>query len=136
MDGQGLKRFAGSARGIAAVVVLLLPGCESFRLFNDYQAVESPEVATAEWPRLVDVPAAPPPGAFSPAVPDPALGVAVQSELSTAAADAESRRAGAAGPVIVADERAELARRRALEQGRRPVLTPAERERLRRAPPR
>ncbi|MEO0623198.1 MAG: hypothetical protein AAF183_13320 [Pseudomonadota bacterium] len=103
-----MKRFAGL---ISAALVLGLGGCESFRLFNDYQAVESPEVETAEWPRLVDVPEAPPPGTYSAEVPDPVVGVAVDSELSAAAAEADAQRARASQPVLSETERDDLAER-------------------------
>ena len=107
-----------------------LSGCGSFRLFNDYKTAESEGVADAPWPRLVDVPEAPPPGAYSRAVPDPATGRQVQSELATRTARAGSRRAQSTRPVLAPEEREALGARapERLQATRRPVLTPEERE--------
>jgi hypothetical protein len=126
-----MKRFGA---GLAAACLLALPGCESFRLFQDYRAVESPEVADARWPRLVEVPEAPPPGAYGEGVPDPAEGVAVETELSAATASAGTRRGAAAREVLSAEERARLGLRDAAraERARRPLLTEEDRSRLER----
>lgn len=53
----------------------------------------------ADWPRLADIPPAPPPGVHTDATPDPALGDAALIEAAIAAGDAETRRAALAGPV-------------------------------------
>lgn len=103
-----MKRFAAMA---GAVLLLGLGGCESFRLFNDYTTVESPEVADAPWPRLVDVPDAPEAGSYDASVPDPVEGVAVQSELGARAANNAARLEEARAPVLSEEERAELAAR-------------------------
>lgn len=91
-----------------------LSGCGSAELFRTYDLPESPEVADAAWPRLVDTPAAPAVGETGPGVPDPASGAQIQRDLADAAAVAEIRRAALDGPVITDDERgAMLARARA-----------------------
>ncbi|GMG80825.1 hypothetical protein LNKW23_00370 [Paralimibaculum aggregatum] len=129
-----MKRF-GAAHGVAAALVLALAGCESFRLFNEYQVVESPEVEATPWPLLVDVPPAPPPGTYTAAVPDPAGGIAVQTELSLASESAGPKAARLAPPVLSEAERKALAaadprRDRRTAEARRPPLTPAERAAL------
>lgn len=111
-----MKRFA------ALMAVLALAGCDSFRLFNDYQAVESESVADTPWPRLVDVQDAPQPGVYTTDVPDPAEGVALQSQLSTAGAESEARRARASEPVLSAEDRAALAARANANANRRKAL--------------
>lgn len=127
-----MMRLGGILTG--TVLALALAGCESFRLFNDYSVVESPEVEAAPYPRLVDVPEAPPPGQFNDAVPDPAEGVAVETQLEAAAARADRRRQAAARPVLTDTQRATLDKARTTRKGERraPILTPAERAELRR----
>lgn len=95
-------------RVIAALALAtLLAGCGSARLFSGTAQPESPDVAEAPWPRLVDTPEAPPPGTYTAAVPDPAVGVATVVELSEAAR-AGARRAAALEPVLSEAERRRL----------------------------
>ena len=75
---------------MAALMLLALAGCGGDGLFRTYDLPESPDVATAPWPRLVDTPPAPPTG--SPAAPDPAEGRAVAAELETEARALEEAR--------------------------------------------
>lgn len=98
-------------RGACVLAVAGLAGCESVRVLNDYRVEESAEVAGAPWPRLVDVPAAPPPGRFGAGVPDPTTGAAIDAALAARAAAAERRRATLSGPVIDGESRAALAGR-------------------------
>lgn len=105
---QGARRFLGRAGWIAVAAVLA--GCAPVRLFNDYTVAESADVAALPWPRLVAVPAAPPPGQYGPGVPDPTTGAAVAAALSDRARAAEARRAALGAPVITPAERAALAR--------------------------
>jgi hypothetical protein len=91
-----------------ASALAALSGCGTVELFGRYNVPESPEVAAAPWPRLIDTPAAPPVGVYSAAVPDPVEGVAAQSERGAAAAGAEARAAALAEPVIGDAERAAM----------------------------
>ena len=101
--------FCCSAQIVAAAAVLsALGGCGTVELFGKYDLPESPEVAAAPWPRLVDTPPAPPVGVYSPAVPDPAEGVVAQSDLGVAAAGANARATALSGPVIGEAERAAM----------------------------
>ncbi|MEM1343525.1 MAG: hypothetical protein AAGI34_02960 [Pseudomonadota bacterium] len=93
---------------VASTMPLALSGCESFRLFNDYRAVESESVAEVPWPLLVEVPSAPPLGQFSEAVPDPARGIATEAELGLLGAEAAPRREAQGVPVLDETERAAL----------------------------
>jgi hypothetical protein len=92
----------------ATAAVSLLASCGTVELFGKYDLPESPEVAAAPWPRLVDTPAAPPVGVYSAAVPDPAQGEAAQGDLGAAAARANARAAELARPVIGDAERAAM----------------------------
>lgn len=92
------------------VVSLSLAGCGSARLFDANPLPESPDVATAPWPELVDVPSAPPVGEYTAAVPDPARGVAALSDLGAAAAAASTRAAVLAAPVLSEADRRALGR--------------------------
>jgi hypothetical protein len=104
-----MSRFCCSAQIVAAMAVLAaLGGCGTVELFGRYDLPESPEVATAPWPRLVDTPDAPPVGVYSPAVPDPAEGVLTQSDLGVVADDANARAAILSRPVIDEAERAAM----------------------------
>jgi hypothetical protein len=51
-----------------------LAGCGGPKLFTAHPVPESPQVADAPWPRLVDTPEAPAKGTFGAGVPDPAVG--------------------------------------------------------------
>jgi len=90
---QGGKVEQGRSRGRALAAAMLaaalLSGCETFRVMNDYETAESPGVADSPWPRLVDVPAAPPPGSYTAAVPDPTTGEAVRAALAERARRAQ-----------------------------------------------
>jgi len=98
---------------IAAVILsAALAGCGSTALFGKYPEVESPEVADAPWPRLVDTPEAPPPGRYTPAVPDPARGYAAEIALGAAARAAGARAAAIAPPILSEEERRRLRRAR------------------------
>ena len=81
------------ALGAIAALILLAPlaGCGTTDLFGKYDLPESANVAEADWPRLIDVPSAPPAGEYNDAAPDPARGAEVIRELSSAAADARAR---------------------------------------------
>jgi hypothetical protein len=89
-----------------------LAGCGSADLFVDHPASESPGIAEAPWPLLVDTPAAPAKGSFGAGVPDPAVGVAMTVDLGLVARDAAERAEGLAGPVLTEAERRRLTRHR------------------------
>lgn len=74
----------------ATLLAVALAGCGGKGLFPTYDLPESPDVAEAPWPRLVDTPPAPPVG--SPGVPDPAEGAAVIAELEVEARILEEER--------------------------------------------
>jgi hypothetical protein len=106
-----MPRFCCSAQIVAAAALAgaaMLAGCGTVELFGKYDLPESPEVAAAPWPRLVDTPAAPPVGVYSEQVPDPTEGVAAQADLGAAAAGANARAAELAPPVIGGAERAAM----------------------------
>jgi len=90
----------------ASVLLALTSGCGTAKLFHSYDLPESPDVASAPWPELVDTPDAPAVG--SPGVPDPAIGMATAADLGQAARDAEARAATLSGPVIGEADRARL----------------------------
>ncbi|MEM9060244.1 MAG: hypothetical protein AAGD13_07245 [Pseudomonadota bacterium] len=90
------------------VAALGLSGCGTVGLFGAYDLPQSPEVAEAAWPRLIDTPPAPAPGEFTARVPDPATGERTQTDLSVASAFAEERAAVLSAPVISAEEKAAL----------------------------
>ncbi len=62
-------------RRVAAPALLalagLLAGCGTSELFGTYDAPESPDVAEAPWPRLVDTPTPPPPQSVAKPAPHP-----------------------------------------------------------------
>ncbi|MEM8792727.1 MAG: hypothetical protein AAGE80_13995 [Pseudomonadota bacterium] len=93
-----------------AVVALLIPlcGCGTVGLFGEYDLPENPEIGQAEWPRLVDVPEAPPRGQYSADAPDPAVGTALLSDLGSVAADAKTRAEQFADPVLSDADRRQL----------------------------
>jgi hypothetical protein len=98
-----MSRFCCSAQIVAAALFAALPGtlagCGTRALFHTYDLPENPSVAAAPWPKLIDTPAAPPVGVYTPAVPDPAAGVLAQSDLAAAGAAADARAAELAAPV-------------------------------------
>ncbi|MEO0958455.1 MAG: hypothetical protein AAFY66_08355 [Pseudomonadota bacterium] len=91
-------------------LVMMLSSCGTVGLFGEYDVPESPETAEAPWPRLVDVPGAPPVGAYSAAVPDPARGVALQVELNAAAAEQNAAARVLDEPVLSDADRRKLGR--------------------------
>ena len=104
-----MPRFCCTAQIVAAAVAMAaLAGCGTVELFGKYDLPESPEVAAAPWPRLVDTPPAPPVGVYTAAVPDPAEGVLAQRDLAAAAAGANARAAELSAPVIGDAERAAM----------------------------
>lgn len=82
----------------SAVLAVAVAGCGTAELFGEHGLPESPDVAAAPWPRLVDVPEAPPVGIYTADVPDPAEGARTQVELAAAATAAGARAAELAGP--------------------------------------
>lgn len=101
----------GAARGAVLAVVLSLSACGTVELFGQYDLPEAPETATAPWPRLVDVPSAPPVGTYTADVPDPEQGATAQRDLGAQAVVADVRRQELTNPVISEAERARLLRR-------------------------
>jgi len=101
----GLKHITRIAPLLA---FLLTGGCGSIALFGEYDVPESPEVASAPWPQLVDVPEAPPIGSYGPATPDPAIGLATETALMRASAEARPRAETLAQPVIDPATRARM----------------------------
>lgn len=93
----------------ALVLAAFLPaGCGSVALFGEYDIPESPEVAAAPWPRLIDVPEALPRGSYGPAAPDPAIGIATEIALEHASAEARPRAEALSRPVIDPATRARM----------------------------
>ena len=94
----------------SAAFLLLVPlaGCSSAKLFSDQMIPESPAIAEAPWPQLVDTPEAPAKGSYGPGVPDPAAGAAVTLELGLVARDAAGRAEALAAPVLSEAERRRL----------------------------
>ncbi|MEM8699554.1 MAG: hypothetical protein AAGF44_10310, partial [Pseudomonadota bacterium] len=83
-----------------AVTAIALSGCGTAGLFSSYDLPEGEGVAEAPWPRLIDVPEATPPGTYSEDIPDPAIGIAAESSLRSAAADGARRAAQLTSPVL------------------------------------
>ncbi|MEM1385039.1 MAG: hypothetical protein AAGG06_15530 [Pseudomonadota bacterium] len=96
----------------AAILTLTLAGCGSVELLGTYRVPESPEVAEAPWPRLIDTPAPLAEDEFTADAPDPAAASALQADLDGLAPSAAARRNAVAAPVV--DE----ATRRRLERAR------------------
>ncbi len=96
----------------AFLLLVSLAGCGSAKLFSAHPVPESPGIADAPWPRLVDTPQAPAKGSYGAGVPDPAVGVAATVELGLAARDAAERAEALAEPVLTEAERRRLARKR------------------------
>ncbi|MEL6575570.1 MAG: hypothetical protein AAFU72_02250 [Pseudomonadota bacterium] len=93
-----------------AGLVLVLSSCGTVELFGEYDVPERAETAEAPWPRLVDVPSAPPVGSYSATVPDPAQGVALQVELNAAAAEQNAAAVELNQPVLSEADRRKLGR--------------------------
>lgn len=104
--------MTGARAIVSLALAATLAGCGSARLFSGIDAPESPDVAEAPWPRLVDTPEAPPPGTYTEDVPDPAVGVATVVELGEAARGAQARAAALSPPVLSEAERRRLTGRR------------------------
>ncbi len=102
----------GTTRILAFCLVVALAGCGSARLFEERGLPESPAVADAPWPRLVETPDAPPQGSYSEDVPDPARGVATVVQLGEAARTAATRAEALEEPALTEAERARLLRAR------------------------
>jgi hypothetical protein len=102
------RQMNGIRFTIGLALAALAAGCGSARLFTGIALPESPEVAAAPWPRLVDTPEAPPPGSYTADVPDPAQGVAVTVELGEAAREAAGRARALEGPVLGEADRRRL----------------------------
>ena len=103
--GTGLRRAVNA--GVALAVPLALAACGTVEIFGRYDLPESESVAEAPWPRLVDVPEAPPVGTFTAAVPDPAVGVLTVTDLSDVAQRSATRAEALSAPVLTpADRRA------------------------------
>lgn len=92
-----LQRSIYAITAVAATGLLV--ACGDSAIFDRVAAERSDAVASADWPRLVDVPAAPPQGVYTDAAPDPARGDAAQIDLAVAAETAERRREAVSGPV-------------------------------------
>ncbi len=91
-------------------VSLALGACGTVELFGRYDIPESEGVATADYPRLVDTPAAPAQGTYGAGVPDPAVGTAIVVDL-TDQARASARRAAILNDPVLSDwERVRLLR--------------------------
>ena len=103
-----MRRLCCTAQFVAA---LALSGCGTVEIFGTYDLPESAAVAAAPYPRLIDTPSAPAPGSYTAAVPDPATGDRIQSDLSADAVVASVRAADLAGPVIPEEVRARMRRR-------------------------
>lgn len=105
--------------GLAGAISLAwLQGCGTVEIFGRYDIPESPEVAEAPYPRLVDTPEAPPPGSYDEDVPDPVVGTAILVDLTEEARASARRAAILNDPVLTDAERVALLRR-ARQQRRR-----------------
>ncbi|MEM7508718.1 MAG: hypothetical protein AAF415_18455 [Pseudomonadota bacterium] len=101
----------GGIRHIGMMALLLaVPACGTVDLFGSYDLPESEDVAEAPWPRLADVPEAPPPGSYSNQVPDPAKGFAILTDLGAAANSSGERATTLAAPVLSDRDRRRLGR--------------------------
>jgi len=107
-----MSRIIGLLCSAAFLLLLPLAGCGSAGLFRTHEVPESPGIADAPWPRLVDTPAAPTKGSYGTGVPDPAEGAAVTADLGQAAQDAAARAAALSAPVLTEAERRRLTRHR------------------------
>lgn len=130
---HGTAQFVAGLRALPLVAAMGvgLSGCGTVDLFGQYDIPESTDVAAAPWPRLVDVPEAPPVGEYTDAVPNPVEGAMAQADLGAASTAASARAAELAGTDTGAGQpgagmiAAANARAAALS---RPVISPAERE--------
>ena len=102
----------GFSSTAAFMLLAALGGCASASLFGADLVPESPGVAEAPWPVVVDTPSALPPGAYDASAPDPAVGIAATAVLGLIAVDAASRAEALGGPVLTEAERRRLTRKR------------------------
>lgn len=107
-------RFAGRAICRSMAALLLLGGCGLGGGvgpdLGGYTLPDNAALADAPWPRLVDVPDAPPPGVYTAEIPDPATGGLIVAELSGDAARMRARAEALSPPVLTPAERARLSR--------------------------
>ncbi|TVQ57484.1 MAG: hypothetical protein EA355_04270 [Rhodobacteraceae bacterium] len=96
-ESQRVISSLATAGLIAAGLIAALAGCEARGVFVDYPDVESPSVAAAPWPRLVD---APDPAEARATAPDPAEGAAVAEALRIEAALAAAEAERLSAPVF------------------------------------
>lgn len=82
-----------------AISLLALTACGDPGIFARVAPPESGDVAAADYPRLADVPEAPPAGVHDAAAPDPAAGAAIRAELAAQAKTQQERRKEIEGPV-------------------------------------
>ncbi len=118
---------------LALTLAAALAACGTARLFTGTEMPESPGVAEAPWPRLVDTPEAPPPGTWTEDVPDPAVGVATVVELTEVALSGAARAETLAPPVLTEADRRRLATSSSAARAEAlapPLLTEADRSRL------
>jgi len=118
-----MKRLCCTAQFVALLVAgATLTACGSVELFGRYDLPESPGVAEAPFPRLIDTPSAPPPGEFSAAVPNPETGTQTLSDLTSRQVVADVRATQTSRPVISDEEEeaifARVARARAIADRR------------------
>lgn len=99
-------RVIGPLSGI--LLGLALNGCGTIGLFGTYDLPESEDVSDAEWPRLVNVPAVPDQGTYTDAIPDPAIGIALETDLKQISEGATARAERLSEPVLTDADRAEL----------------------------
>lgn len=93
---------------VLALAALAPAGCGTAEILGAYDLPESEAVAASAYPRLADVPPAPPAGQHSDATPDPARGVATLSTLGERARAATARAKALEGGVLTPAERAAL----------------------------
>ena len=98
--------------GAAFLLLAMLAGCGSAKVFGAFPVDDSAGASDAPWPRLVDTPTAPPEGTYNAAVPDPANGVAITAQLGIVASDAAVRAEVLNAPVLTEAERRRLTRKR------------------------
>ena len=92
---------------------LALGGCAGAEIgprLGGYDLPRGAVARSADWPRLIDMPEAPPPGTFTQAAPDPATGSAEQARLTAEARRLRARAETLAEPVLSPAERARLRR--------------------------
>lgn len=90
-------------RGAYLLLALMATGplvaCGDPDIFARVAPPATDEKRAAVWPKLAEIPPAPPKGVFTAAAPDPATGDAIQIDLAVAAEEAASRNVALSGPV-------------------------------------